>query len=199
MKWRITMVLAIGCGGGVIGYVYENDGDASFSSVAQPSGGASPWIGGPVQGSVADVDGDGALDVAAGGTVHLASGAGSWSPAATADGAMVSHFADMDGDCNVDLVTHSETAGLVLYLGDGTGGFAPAASGLPDATTFPPDLEIYEGDSFLLGNAFGIEIADLDGNGALDVARAYTADEQGGSIIFPTDQHARNVVEVWTR
>jgi hypothetical protein len=143
---------------GVTAMVFRNDGGA-FASVGEWTGGTSPLGADPLQGSVGDVDCDGDLDIAAGGSIFLGDGT-TWAPGATVDGSQISQFADMNGDGNLDLVTHDASVGLALYLGDGTGtGWTlDDASGLPG-----PDDGI--------DSAYGIEIGDLDNNDALDIVR----------------------------
>ena len=157
-------VFAFGKSGpGVTAFVLRNDAGI-LSVVAELSGGTGISSADPVQGSVGDVDCDGDLDIAAGGTVYLAN-AGSWSPGTTVDEGKISHFADMNGDGHLDLVTHDPATGLALYLGDGTGaGFTlDAGSGLPAAD------DLAHGAT--LDSAYGIDIGDVDGNGALDIVR----------------------------
>ena len=157
-------VFAFGKSGpGVTAFVLRNDAGA-LSVAGQFSGGTGISNADPVQGDIGDVDCDGDLDIAAGGTVYLAN-AGTWALGATADESKVSHLADMNGDGHLDLVTHDPATGLALYLGDGTGtGFTlDATSGLPAAD----DLS----HGAALDSAYGIDIGDLDGNGALDIVR----------------------------
>ena len=157
-------VFAFGKSGpGVTVFVLSNDA-GTFAAVAQVSGGTSPLGADPLQGSVGDVDCDGDIDIAAGGSIYLGDG-GSWGPGATVDGAQVSHLADMNGDGHLDLVTHDPSVGLALYLGDGTGSgwTLDSASGLPVATD--------ASHGAAMDTAYGIDIGDLDGNGALDIVR----------------------------
>jgi hypothetical protein len=157
-------VFAFGKSGpGVTAFVFENDGGV-LSLVAQVSGGMSPLGADPVQGSIGDVDCDGNLDIAAGGTIHLGDGA-TWTLAATLDASQISHLGDMNGDGHLDLVTHDPSVGLALWLGDGTGtGWSlDDASGLPDASD--------TSHGAAMDSAYGIDLGDLDGNEALDIVR----------------------------
>lgn len=158
-------VFAFGEGGGVgvSVYVFRNEGGAFSEIAAIDAGAPNASNADPVQGSVGDIDCDGALDIAAGGSILLGQGGG-WNLAATLDDAHISHLADMNGDGHLDLVTQDPSVGLALYLGDGTGaGFAPASVGLPDAG--------YTFQGAPMDVAYGIDVADLGGEPALDVVR----------------------------
>ncbi|HET6582901.1 MAG TPA: VCBS repeat-containing protein, partial [Nannocystaceae bacterium] len=114
----------------------------------------------PIQGSLGDIDCDGDLDLAAGGVVYR-NDAGSFGSPVAVDGAGIAHLADMNGDGQLDLVTHDASVGLALYLGDGAGAFTrDGAAGLPDAATAP-----------VLDDPYGIDVGDLDGNDSLDIVR----------------------------
>ena len=157
-------VFAFGKSGpGVTAFVLRNDG-GSFASIGQVGGGTSPLGADPLQGAVGDVDCDGDLDIATGGSVHLQEG-GAWSPGAVVDGAQISQLADMNGDGHLDLVTHDPSVGLALYLGDGTGTTfsADAGASLPAASDTSHGAPI--------DTAYGIAIGDLNGNDALDIVR----------------------------
>ncbi|MCI0635900.1 MAG: VCBS repeat-containing protein, partial [Actinobacteria bacterium] len=190
-------------GMGLTAFVYANGGDGrNWSEAARVRQGVGTTIGNPVQGSVGDVNGDDVLDVAVGGLVSTGSG-GSFSGGTTVDGALISHLADMNGDCALDLITHSVEGGLALHIGDGSGGFTASEAGLPGAGDFPADMTPNSsGATFSLSTTYGIEIGDLDGNGALDIVRAYLVQEEGGAcggFGGMTDTSKRNVVEVWIR
>jgi hypothetical protein len=161
---------------GVVCRVYRNDGKgARWTRVADLGGGVSAGIGSPVQGSVGDVDGNGYPDVASGGTIHLNKDGKTFEQGVVVDSAKISHLADMDGDGKLDLVTHDRSTGLKLYLGDGSGKkwTADDKAGLPDASKFPPGAPVTRE----IHNAYGIEIADLDNSGSLDVLRVVVAKE----------------------
>jgi hypothetical protein len=138
------------------------------------------------------VDGDGELDVAVGGTIHLGGGKGAFGKAATVNAAMIAHLGDLDGDGRLDLVTHDRSGGLRLYLGDGTGkGWKlDAKAGLPDAATFPKGGPV----SDKLYKVYGLDVADLDGNGRLDIARVVVASKSS----FLTGAYAA-YLEAWVR
>ncbi len=77
------------------------------------------------------------------------------------------HFGDMDGDGKMDVVVHGPTIGLQLWLGNGSGsGFTKADAGLPG-----PE-----------GRTYGIDVGDLDGNGHLDIVRAYEIKSGYGTL-----------------
>jgi hypothetical protein len=127
--------------------------------------GRSPY---PV--ALADVNRDHKLDIIAPNsapdvrtlTVLLGNGYGAFRPAPqspfpTAGGAFFVAVADVNSDRLPDLIaTHSEDSRVTLLLGNGQGGFKPAA-------TSPVEL----------GNpAWGIVARDLNGDGQIDLAAA---------------------------
>lgn len=173
-------IFAFGHGGGTImdAYVYRNDGGGFAEVLAAAIPGQSVGTADPVQGSIGDVNCDGAIDILAGGTVLLASG-GSWSIATSVDGAQIGHLADMNGDGHLDVITHDASVGLALYLGDGTGtGWtAQAGLGLPDAA--------YQAGG-AMGRAYGIDVGDVDNSDNMDIVRLA---EFGADF----------VLEVWSR
>lgn len=175
-------VFGFGKGGqatGVVTYVYHNDGGGSFSEVAVLQSGASyPFNADPVQGSIGDINCDGLVDVAGGGTVHLNMG-GAWQQAAAADGSHIGHLADMNGDGHLDLVTQDPSVGLAVYTNDGTGTmWTPAANGLPDAT--------YMFGGVVMDSVYGLDVGDVNGNDTLDIVRV-------------AGFGAEYAVEVWVR
>ena len=152
--------------------------------------------------AVADFDGDGRLDVAAGGVglrVLKGDGAGGFVPAS--DPNLTCHCldvvaADFDGDSKLDLaVNEGATGRLQAYFGDGTGAFGPpvdigAGVVIPYALIFPG----------------GLETADLNGDGHPDLAArsvigdrvaVFLNDGMGGflpSASYPTGTGFRDVV-----
>jgi len=147
-------------GAAVDAFVATNDGGSWSVSGPLPGPGVAGGLADPVQGSLGDIDCDGDLDLAAGGMVYRNDAGGFAAPIAV-DGSRIAHFADMNGDGHLDLVTHDASVGLALWLGDGAGAFIrDTASGLPDAATAP-----------VLDDPYGIDIGDLDGNGSLDIVR----------------------------
>ncbi len=77
----------------------------------------------------------------------------------------------MNGDGHLDLVTHDIATGLTLYLGDGSGStwVLDDTAGLPGAT---------DALGRPMTDAYGIDIADLDGNGSLDIVRIASYDDE---------------------
>lgn len=150
-----------------------NDGSGTFSPL--------PFVSGPndpLTLRLADVDNDGDLDaIVAGATIGIRAnnGAGQFSALGDYDnGASPRHVAagDINGDGFVDVVaTRIATSELVAMLNDGTGSL--------DTTLLSPMT--------LGGDPVGIELADLDGDGDLDVALA----KRNPSVvaIFLNDSH----------
>jgi hypothetical protein len=85
--------------------------------------------------------------------------------------------------------------GLRLYLGDGSGSTFTfdSASGLPDGSYVPPGLVAQT--SFVFQDTYGMDLADVDGNGNLDIVRAYKLFDSG---VFG-DGANENILEVWVR
>jgi hypothetical protein len=154
-------IVAFGkAGAAVDAFVATNDGGSWSVSGPLPGPGVAGGLADPVQGSLGDIDCDGDLDLAAGGVVYRNEAGGFAAPIAI-DGSRIAHFADMNGDGQLDLVTHDASVGLGLWLGDGAGAFArDTGAGLPDAATAP-----------VLDDPYGIDVGDLDGNGSLDIVR----------------------------
>jgi len=188
-----------------IGHVFvsdlDGDGDLDFvassnilsgtsliyANVLLNEGGGLRWSStayGPFTGSavlhqisIADVDGDGKPDLAVGGAILRNDGSGKFSQVGFTANSSYNHFGDMDGDGKMDLVIHDTPIGLQLYLGDGTGrNWTQTDVGLGGPVP----------------EAFGIDVWDVNGNGALDVIRVFR--------VAPTPQTVEhNEVEAWVR
>lgn len=174
-------------GGGVLPYIYINNGDGTFTDVVETSGimpiqpDTSAWQGV----SIADYDGDGALDVfiveppfQGGGLAptlnHLfkGNGDGTWTYVSVAVGFVAardygecSFFVDYDNDGLLDVFVKNipnvvgEAAANVLYRNNGDGTFTKVdgAAGLADATHGVTEGSI-------------VSFADYDNDGLMDVA-----------------------------
>ena len=180
--------------GGFSAFVYQNAGDGlAWTRVALLIANSRVSADSPFQGSVGDVNADGRVDIAVGGSIFIFDGK-EWPKAVEVNTDIIAHLADMNGDSKLDLITQG-MQGLRLYLGDGTGlGWQLADVGLPDADYSAAeyaDREIFK----RLNNPFGIDVIDVDGNGNLDIIRAY-------ELTFKT--HAlmaspATILEVWAR
>lgn len=159
-----VFVFADGTGVGVDVFILTNDGAGGFTLTAQlEAGGPNQLNADPVQGGVGDVNCDGVVDIAAGGSIFLGVG-GSWSLATAVNDAHISHLADMNGDGHLDLVTQDPAFGIAVHLGDGSGtGWSPLAAGLPDAS--------YTFGGQAMDTAYGLDVGDLDGDDRLDIVR----------------------------
>ncbi len=155
-----------------------NDGTGQFRL---PAGGAEIAVGaGPSRLVVADIDGDGDLDALTSDltnntvTVLLNDGAGTL--AAPTIGAFLAvppsptslAVGDMDADGDLDLLTcHASTDSVWMLLNDGRGRFAPPTSA---------------GGSHVGRIPFAVALADVDGDGDLDVLTANFRNAIGGSV-----------------
>ena len=195
--------------GSTILRVRHGNGDGTFGAEAQTaSGGVLRAFGGAI--SIADFNGDGHLDVAAGSlngtSVFLNNQSGGFSSGVVYSGNTSFYgtkSGDLNGDGRVDIIANN---GYYLGNGDGTfGGWQSNGSGdgLFDVGDFNQDgiLDIVrysEGDSSLyllrglgdetfaaavdLGDrgAFGVELEDYNGDGLLDLVTV------GASIVAST-------------
>jgi len=139
--------------------------------------------------AVADFNGDGNLDIVGiawsqGGLyLFLGDGRGRWStydvfPGDDEDFGHAIAAADIDGDGHQDIAV--TLGGPKVFLGDGTGKFKPATQGLP----VPPTK----------GTCWAVSLGDVDGNGTLELAVAFSAMEgMRGIGVYRMDEN-----KVWT-
>ncbi len=160
---HLDVVAAGGVAQGVLGRVevMYGDGNGGLSAATTVFTGRSEW---PGQVVVADLNGDGRLDVAA--VDHndntlsfaLADGSGGFGPVASlATGIEPSDLAavDVNGDGKIDLVVPNTRGGdLQVFLGNGGGGFAAPVS--------------FEAASGLIQRLGSVAAGDLNGDGRPD-------------------------------
>lgn len=146
--------------------IYANDASGAFGEVT------SMALGAPVTAAIrvvaiADVDGDGDLDIyapsAAGSldTLWINGGGGTFTneastrlPVSLSSHSAGARFGDVDGDGDLDLFVasgyaFSDTPLARLYLNDGTGTFSDASSNLPAAAPVgqdPDDVDLFDAD-----------------------------------------------------
>lgn len=150
--------------------VWLGDGKGSFKAASE--GLPRPSMGGLYRGlAYGDINKDGLTDLAFanevnGAEVYLQQGDGTWQPMPDAfpemkGGAVALALADITGDGDLDLIVAGRknkdignSYGLYVLEGDGKGGFREIATDLPQAG---------------LSITWGVEVADLNGNGLLDI------------------------------
>ena len=145
--------------------VLLGDGAGGFN----PASGSPVNVGlGPLSVALADVNGDGALDLVTANfnantvAILLGHGNGTFAAPSTISigagfGPADVHLGDLNGDGKLDLVVADYTVAKVsVYLGDGAGGFT-AASGSPFSVGTNPN---------------SVTLADVNGDGALDIVTA---------------------------
>lgn len=162
--------------------------------------------------SVADFDGDGHLDLLLTGqdagfneitTLYLGDGTGGFTDAGaslTGVRRSATSVGDFDEDGHLDLVLSGEDPSgdnvSVLYLGDGTGGFAPAGAGLTAVSTSGAEAADFDGDGaldLLLTGEVSRETATLyrgDGTGAFTATQAGLLGVDGGTAAGDLDGDA---------
>lgn len=176
--------------GAVRAFVFRNQGGGTVFASAGAFGpeGEMPFSSAdPVQGSVGDVDCDGLPDIAVGGTIFLGDGT-TWIGVTRVDDAIVSHLGDLDGDQDLDLVTHGERGVTAWRNTDSGRTWTEMPLGLPDATFVPPSLA--GADPIPLAVPYGIDLLDVNGDGRLDLVRSYAATASGVSHSY---------LELWVR
>jgi hypothetical protein len=141
--------------------VYLNDGSGAFTAV---DSGLTPVL--VVSTSLADVDGDGDLDMVVAGqdadyspsaALYLNDGSASFSETAASftavDYGASTAFGDVDGDGDPDLVitgpNQSEDPTATLYMNDGNGAFSDAGADLTGVGTGSANFVDIDGDNDL--------------------------------------------------
>ncbi|MED5461572.1 MAG: FG-GAP-like repeat-containing protein, partial [Pseudomonadota bacterium] len=149
---------------------YENDGSANPSWTAADIATSADFA---THVYVADMDGDGDLDIVSAShyddTIAWYENNGAADPtwaaadiATSADGAHDVHVADMDGDGDLDIISasvHDDT--IAWYENDGAANPSWAAADIATSAD----------------GAFGVHVADMDGDGDLDIVSASVNDD----------------------
>ncbi len=160
---------------------------------------AGMWKCDPV---VADVNGDGILDMAAlprlgfGPRVWLGSAGGVWTESSiglksdkrSCGGGLA--FGDLNGDGFPDLAVADHCQGIFTFLGDGTGRWKMTTHELHPPVVQPGDskYELYLG-------AEDLDVGDVNGDGHLDLVAV--AQDEGGISLYLGDGSASNWT--WTK
>ncbi|HYP77370.1 MAG TPA: VCBS repeat-containing protein [Polyangiaceae bacterium] len=202
-------------GGGVFGpgnleaaVVYLNDGKGAFLNATNSSFSGAPSQVRQV--AVGDIDGDGDLDIYQPGAYGtdldklwvqtaprvFADQAQTLLPASTASHAASTHFGDLDGDGDLDLVvadwgdaSASSASRLILYSNDGHGQFTltETQKDEPDATDhFPAVIAATSAAPYYGARPTDLDFADVDGDFDLDILINH---REGYSRIFLNDGH----------
>ena len=147
---------------------YENDGNANPSWTAANIATSAAGARGV---HVADMDGDGDLDIvsAFGNTIAWYENDGAANPswtaaniATSANGAFDVHVADMDGDGDLDIVSASAEDDTIAWY-ENNGASDPSWTAADIATS--------------ADGAYDVHIADMDGDGDLDIVSASRIDD----------------------
>lgn len=147
-------------------YVLTGNGNGTFTQLGMTPP-ICPMNEGARHAAVGDIDGDGSKDIFVScmqGSLGyvLGNGDGTFGIATVFDGgaslsAHRPYLVDLDGDQDIDLVVPHFSMGISVYVNDGSGQLSP-------------DLTLAPNIAGLRSVAFG----DLNGDGALDIATAFT-------------------------
>jgi hypothetical protein len=99
------------------------------------------------------------------------------------DGFSALDAGDVDGDKHLDLVATDHEGFLLLFLGDGRGGFVREES---------PEAQQPHGDC----RGYGLRLADIDGDGRAEIVASYAGD--GNALFDPTRCTSQGGVSAWT-
>jgi hypothetical protein len=182
-----------GSEGALEAHAFLNAGNGiNFTAAVPVAGPGVNALGIPIQGSVGDYDCDGWPDVATGGALWRGGELG-FTVGPALDGSMIAHFADLDGNGWLDVVTHSPAWGLRAFMSDGST-FFETELGLPGPDHVPAEHADDEG-LLPIDEAMGIDVDDLDGDGDLEILRWYRMSIPGAFGTETTFHRA----EVWGR
>ncbi len=168
--------------GQAVAYVNDGTGDFGAAGAARPFGSTSDTR----SLALADMDGDGALDVVAGNheqqnTIYLGDGNGGFGGAAGtigfgtgSDATLAMAVGDLNGDGALDLVVANEVEDNVVYLNDRA-----------DPPSFVRQRAFGHGDDHSTSLALG----DLDGNGTLDIVVGNQPDDIRDVPSIPNPVH----------
>ena len=207
--------IVMGNGGGLFGpgnleaaVVYTNDSKGAFLNVTNASFSGAPSQVRQV--AVGDIDGDGDMDIYQPGAYGsdpdklwvqtalrvFADQAEILLPASSASRAASTHFGDLDGDGDLDLLvadwgdaSASTVSRVILYSNDGHGRFAltETQKDAPNATDhFPATIPATAASPYYGSRPTDLDLVDVDGDFDLDILINH---REGYSRIFLNDGH----------
>jgi hypothetical protein len=155
--------------------IYFGDGRGQFTDSGQRFGGAG-------SAAVADVDGDGDLDIVVGSAVWLNDGQGRFTVSngaidSSEGGGLLCRLADLNGDGRPDIFAVRNYDAMRVYLNDGTGRFRDSGQRLGDGTIGTGEV------------AWAV-LGDIDGNGTIDAVTCgwrYTSDQPCANRVWLND------------
>jgi hypothetical protein len=153
--------------------------------------------------AIADVNGDGFLDIAVnprlekGPRVFLGNGRGVWRDSSrglamrrSCGGGL--QFGDVNKDGTLDLVVADHCEGVYVFLGDGKGNWRAVTEGLTSEFSTSAKAKARDEEGFKGAEAVGV--GDVNGDGFLDMV--VSSSDQGGLTVYLGDGTGKNWTEV---